>query len=433
MRRWALWAALAAALVGAAVAVLSTTEHLRLMREGLEQRSFCAISETINCDVVNASSYSEFLGVPIAWWGLCFYLLVGGMALVGARSKKDRRSTVAIAWFLTFGSLAYSAYLAYIAGAVLGVWCIECLTMYAVNIALFLFLFAALRVRVAEIPRFFADYLRAVFGKPSNLGFAPRLLPNAVAGLLVFLIGWGAIAAISSGGKARPDEATLGEKLTAFSMQSLYTIEPNPEWPVWGNPKAPVTIVEFSEFQCPFCRVAAFSVKPYLQEFRNDIRFYFVNYPLDNACNDSMPGPMHAFACSAAKAGICAQKLGDFWGFHDDLFRNQQKLSQELILSLADKRGWNRDEFAACIASPETDKRVKADLAAARKIYVSGTPTIFLNERKIRYWRDPKFLQAVVREEIKRAKHPPKAAAARPAPTTPPAPAAKPVTAPASK
>ncbi|MFA4873858.1 MAG: thioredoxin domain-containing protein [bacterium] len=403
IKRWALTVAAIAALVGAALAVLSTVQHLRIMSEGLEQQSFCAISERINCDVVNASSYSEFLGVPIAWWGVCYYIAIGGMALLARFSKRERRSSVAAAWFMSIGGLLYSAFLSYVSATILGVWCVECLVMYSANIFLFIFLYVAMGIPVSGAMQFVRDYALAVFGRSSNLGFAPKVITQAVAVAAVFMVGWGAMAAWQSRAPQGEERASLDEKVKAFYMQSLHEIKIDPDWPVWGNPKATVTIVEFSEFQCPFCRMAAFSVKPYLQEFKGDVRFYFVNYPLDNACNDSMKMPMHQYACLAAKAAICAGEKGKFWKFHDELFRNQKQLSQQTIMKLAEKQGWNRDEFMACVESPETDKRVRADIAAAKAIYVTGTPSLFINGRKLRYWRDPKFLQAIVEEEIKRS------------------------------
>jgi protein-disulfide isomerase/uncharacterized membrane protein len=404
IRRWALWAAVAAAAVGVAFAVLSTHNWLRIRSEGLEQASYCALSATINCDLVSASSYAAFLGVPIAWWGVCFYAAVGGLALLCALSRRDRRATAAAAWFLSCGGLLYSFYLAYISFYVLGVLCVECMGMYAANIALFLLLFAALGVPSTATARFVRDYAMALVGRSSNLGFRPQALGHALAVALVFLVGWGIFASVEAKGKEeRPTGASVDEKVKAFYMQSLHDIPIDPRWPVWGNPDAKVTIVEFSEYQCPFCRLSAFEVKPYLTEFRRDIRYYFVNYPLDNSCNDLLQRPMHPIACEASRAGLCAQERGDFWGFHDELFRNQRQLSESKILDIAAERGWDRDEFSRCMESAEMDGRVRSDVAVGRKIYIEGTPSIFLDGRKLKYWRDPEFLQAIIREEIKRS------------------------------
>lgn len=403
MRKGVLIAAAIVALIGAIVAGISTSQHMRLKEKGFEEASFCALSESVNCDIVNASSYSEFLGIPTAWWGLTFYLCLAGLAFVAAFAREGRAAGM-IAWLMSVGGIFYSAWLAWIAFVVLGVVCIECLSLYAVGIALVILFFVALKLPFGGIMRFFIDYAKAVFGRPSNLGFKPRVLKYAAVIAVVFALGFGVMRGIQANEPGAENEVPLDEKVAAFNMQSLYTIEPEAGWAVWGNPNAKVTIVEYSDFQCPFCRVAAFNVKPYLQEFKDDVRVYFVNFPLDDACNEEMKQPMHPFACMAAKAAICANGRGDFWGFHDDLFRQQRKLNEETILAIGEKRGWTKDDLRTCIASPETDAEVKREIASARKIFVSGTPSLFLNNRKLKYWKDSNFLQAVVKEEIKKAK-----------------------------
>lgn len=404
MKKGILIAAAIVALFGAAVAAVSTQQHFRLQREGFENGSYCAISDKINCDVVNASSYSEFLTIPVAWWGFAFYLCMAGMAFYSAYAGRKARPTVVISWFMSLGGILYSLWLAYIAFFVLEVLCVECLAMYAVNIALVVLLFLALKVPIGGLVTFFIDYIKAFFGRPSNLGFSPRVVRHAVIIGCVFLAAFLVMKGVQANDKKGVTDATTDEKVKAFYMQSLHSVDVGGGWAVWGNPDAKVTIVEFSEYQCPFCKISAFNVKPHLQEFKKQVRYYFVNYPLDNACNDEMDRPMHPHACFAAKAATCANKRGDFWSFHDDLFRSQRGLNEEAILKLADKRGWDRDEFRACIEDPETDAQIKNEIVAGRRAVVTGTPTFFLNGRKLKYWRDPDFLQAVVKEEIKRSK-----------------------------
>lgn len=401
MKRWSLWIVICSAIAGLALALMSTVQHLRIQHEGLAEQSFCAISETINCDIVNASSYAKFLGVPQGWWGACYYLLIAGMAIWSLR-RGERRGTVMATWVLAAGGLLYSAYLAYIAAVVLGVVCIECLGMYAANLLIFICLWITMGAPLARLPLLIRDYARAVFGRPSNLGFAVKIPQHVIAAGIVFGLGWAAFAVYDAGKVGPQGKITLDEKLNAFKQQSIHDIKIDPTWPVWGNPDAKVTVVEYSDFQCPFCKVAAFSLKPYLQEFRKKVRFVFANYPLDNACNDNMKGPMHPYACYAAKAVLCANAKGKFWELHDDLFRNQQKLNEEKILDLATAVGMSKEETQACVASADIDKTVREQIASGQAIYVNGTPTVFVNGRKIKYWSDPAFLQAVVREEIRR-------------------------------
>jgi protein-disulfide isomerase/uncharacterized membrane protein len=389
-----------ACLIGAAIAAISTSQYVRIQKQGLEEKSFCAISEVIDCDIASASSYATLWGIPTAWLGLVSYLLIGGMALFGAVSKKERRATVTIAWFMSIFAVLYSIRMAYILVSVLGVVCLECVGMYLINILVLIGLWAALKVRIKDLGRFFANYIKAVFGKSSELGFKPNVMSHGILILAVFAVGWLVVNDIT--GKSRDMSISTKEMVGAHYEQSLYAIEPASTWPVWGNPNGRVSIIEFSDFECPFCRLAAFNIRPYIHEFKKDVRVYFVNYPLDQSCNPYMQGPMHQKACMAAFAVECANERGDFWGFHDDVFRLKRNLSRDAITGLAVKRGWNADDFAACMDSEMTKARVLEDIEIARKMHISGTPTIIINGRKLKYWRDPAFIRAVIKEELKK-------------------------------
>ena len=402
MRKWALVIAVAAAIFGGTLAAMSTSQHFRIQREGFSEQSFCSISETVNCDIVNASSYSEFFGVPVAWWGLTFYFILLCAALYGIFKNKKSRSTITIAWIISASSLFYCAYLAYIAFFVLNVICIECIGMYLANITIFIFLFVALKIRITNVRQFIFNYLKALFGKNSEIDFNPMAIKHIIIIASIFLISWIVIGNVQAKNDINHYGTSTDKLIKYYYLQSLYSVDINKNWPVWGNPDAKVTIIEFSEFQCPFCRMSSFQVKPYLQEFKKHVRYYFVNYPLDNSCNDTLKRPMHKYACFASKAGICADKKGKFWVFHDDLFRNQKKLNENFILSLAEKYGWSKEEFKKCIESPKTNARLKNDLKAGHKIYVSYTPTIILDGRILKYWRNPDFIRKVVGLEIKK-------------------------------
>lgn len=397
MRKKFLWAVFISSLVGMGISLLATSQYLRIQREGFEEKSFCVVNQLINCDIVNASSYATMLGVPMGWWGFLFYFTIAIFSLYTALSQQERKGSAWAIWLLSAVSVLFSLRMAYVLFATLGVVCIECVAMYALNILIFLLLIGALRLGIRGMLSTLID----VFKKQRFL-----LQPMSVM-LAIFAVG-GLLFRSSTEAKLRDShsrvKATLEEKMRAHYMGSLYDIALNPDWPVWGNPKAKVTIVEFSDFECPYCRVAAFNIKPFLQEFRGDVQFRFVNYPLDQACNADIHHQLHKHSCDAARAGLCADKMGKFWAYHDDIFHHQKDLSSETFLGLAEAQGFNKEEFASCLADPQTEERLQRDLAAAKKLFIQGTPTVFVNGRQLRYWSDGEFLRAVIREELKRTK-----------------------------
>lgn len=170
--------------------------------------------------------------------------------------------------------------------------------------------------------------------------------------------------------------------------------------PSIGSADAPVTIIEFSDFQCPFCRKAAFTLKPYLKEFRNDVRFVFFNFPLDSACNPAIQQTMHPVSCVAAKAVLCAEKQGKFWELHDEAFENQKRLSRSTLLELATKFGLDTAALEKCMSSDEISAVLKRDVDEGNRLEVKGTPAVYLNGRFLRDWPDSERLRMVIESAL---------------------------------
>ncbi|MFH1654022.1 MAG: thioredoxin domain-containing protein [Pseudomonadota bacterium] len=394
---------------GAILSLLSTAQHFRIVKSGFMEQSYCAMSEYINCDIVNASSYSEFLGVPIAWWGFIFYLIILAFSIYIYFPKKNyqedeenksREHTKTIIFGMGVSSCIYSLFLAYIATIVLGAVCLECLGMYLCNILITISAYFLMNKKFSEVPLYLFNYVKAIF----RFNFKNTFWRHIAVIAAFFAVGWFFILQIQPAKSQGVDGMSMDDRAEAFYRQSLHEIAIDPSWPVWGNPDAPVKIVEFSEFQCPFCRISSYEVRPFLQEFRKDIAYYFVNYPLDLSCNPGMEKQMHEYACEAARASMCALREGKFWPFHDELFRKARSISPKLFRKLAEENKMDIDKFETCMKDASINKQILKDINAGNKIYVNGTPTIFLNGRKITDWQNRKLVNRLVKEEIKKTK-----------------------------
>lgn len=139
--------------------------------------------------------------------------------------------------------------------------------------------------------------------------------------------------------------------------------------PVKGPADAKVTIVEFSEFQCPFCRQGAQTMDQVLAAYPKDVKHVFKNLPL----------PMHNNAKSSCVAALAAGRQGKYWEMHDKLFANQQRLGSELYNSLAQELGLDLAKFKADLEDPALAKQVDEEKALADKLGVHGTPGYFIN------------------------------------------------------
>jgi protein-disulfide isomerase len=158
--------------------------------------------------------------------------------------------------------------------------------------------------------------------------------------------------------------------------------------PLRGSPMAPITLYEFSDFQCPHCKVAAPILKKVVEESDGKAKLIFKQYPL----------PGHSRAREAAKAAIAAQKQGKFWEMHDLLFQNQDDLQVAKFDDYAKKIGLDLKRFKADMESKETEKKIEADVAEGKKAGIDSTPSIFVNDRRFIF--PPDQLSAYVQEEL---------------------------------
>ena len=143
--------------------------------------------------------------------------------------------------------------------------------------------------------------------------------------------------------------------------------------PAQGPKDAPVTIVEFTDFQCPFCKATQATLKQLHDKYGDKIRLVHMDYPL----------PFHAHAMDAAKAARCANEQGKFWQYHDALFADQSKLAPADLKATATKLGMNSSKFDTCFDSAKYDSQIKADQAAGEKVGVDGTPAFFIDGRPL--------------------------------------------------
>jgi protein-disulfide isomerase len=139
--------------------------------------------------------------------------------------------------------------------------------------------------------------------------------------------------------------------------------------PVRGPDDAKVTIVEFSDFQCPFCAKVGPTLKKIEEEYGDKVRIAFKQLPLD----------FHAKAVPASKAALAAAKQGKFWEMHDLIFANQKELGTEKYSAWASELGLDVEQFKKDMASEDIQKWIDSDKLEAAKLGVTGTPSFFVN------------------------------------------------------
>ena len=160
---------------------------------------------------------------------------------------------------------------------------------------------------------------------------------------------------------------------TAGSGQTLQTFEIKSTDHIRGSVNAPITLVEFSDFQCPYCGQHYPTLKKILNDYQGKVRLVYKHFPLT----------FHQFSEKAAEASECASEQGKFWEYHDKLFENQQNLSAENLKQWAKDLALNSSQFNNCLDSGKYASKVQADYNEGQQKGVNGTPATFVNGKLI--------------------------------------------------
>ncbi|HVG08403.1 MAG TPA: thioredoxin domain-containing protein [Thermoanaerobaculia bacterium] len=162
--------------------------------------------------------------------------------------------------------------------------------------------------------------------------------------------------------------------------------------PAQGPATAPITIVEFSDFQCPYCARLIPTLDQVKAKYGDKVRIVFRQYPLS----------FHQNAQKAAEASLCANEQGKFWELHNAMFGNQQELAVEQLKAKAAELGMNAEQFNTCLDNAKFAAQVKADFDEGAKAGVSGTPAMFINGRFLSGAQPLNEITKVIDDELAR-------------------------------
>ncbi len=176
--------------------------------------------------------------------------------------------------------------------------------------------------------------------------------------------------------------------------------------PTRGPASAPIVLVEYTDYQCPYCAKAQPTIDAVMARYDGQVRHVFKNLPL----------PMHPQAQLAGEAALCAQDQGLYWEFHDWLFANQRTMNRDSMMAQAAAMNMDVELFGACIAQETYREKVDADMREARGFGITGTPGFMINGRVLTGAQPFESFEAIIDEELTR-----KGIAIPPKPEPPPA------------
>ena len=371
-------------------------EHYQLHFGESSGQGLCNVSETFNCAAVSASSYAQFLGVPMALWGLLVNLALLGLIawtpfVDDVKRAAHRRNLLTLSGAVALASIVMGA----ISSFVIQRYCPMCILAYVLSFVTFITLWLG-------VPK-------PAPGKSAALT-APRTSAKDFVPLLVVLAVVFVAANIANDQLAKSYGATNIDRLVkdavadwqAAPKHDIKTFEPLVKGA--APEAAKMSITEFADFRCIHCRHAAPVLKAFVQS-HPDVRIEFQAWPLDGECNTSMKQANGA-SCLLARAVYCANKQNKGWAAHDWVFENMEKWGsvdqiKGGIPELATAIGASSADLETCASAPETKDAIEKQAAVGTSLSLTGTPSIFVNGKKLPAGQSLPVLNEVYRQLAK--------------------------------
>ena len=359
--RTAWWLFLIISIIGLGLAAHLTYVHIGV-HTITDFSSGCNINQTFNCESVALSPYSVFLGIPVSLWGGMAYLFFLVMSILGIRRKRPEIFPLhGLLLLTTIFGFVVSLSLAYISYTQIKALCPTCMGTYAVN--LFLVIIAIAIYKGEEVA--VGQCITQIF----------RWLPK---GLLLILVGGICLAVlIAVYPKYWKEDAQRGRL-----SKILQGADHGHHWIGAKNPS--ITIVEFADYECYYCRKMHYKLRRYVQRFPTIIRLIHRHYPLDNKCNSNIKSQIHLRACMLARAAYCAGKQNQFWKANDLFYKQGKKMGENQAAIGVGNFGVKQKAFKECLASDEAHEAILKDLQAGEKLGIRGTPFFTMNGKAYR-------------------------------------------------
>lgn len=377
----------------------------------------CEAARSFSCDEVIASEWGKLtlvagewrVEIPTAMLGYVFFAALGSWLLIfGVPQGPQRRLHVVPTLFVLAG-LAAAGGFEYVMFALLGKLCPLCMLTHAFILLLFVVVLLMWRRRPVQLA---ADDDRRGFTAPG----VPQVLPAGRLFLATLVLtgattalGWYIYKSQLHSGYANAYFARWQDydkdtrlNYDRFLAQVPLDIAVHPDDPVLGPADAKHTVVVFSDFLCPYCKMLAAMLDQRRKEFPGEFRIVFKHFPLDKNCNPELKNSLNPNACVGAAAVEAARLLKGndaFWTLHDFIFRSPNRFSAEKVIEEVAKLGITRDEYVRKINTASTLDHVKINIAQGRKLGLESAPNLFFDGRPLKAWGDRHLWRYLLSDE----------------------------------
>ena len=333
--------------------------------------SFCSINNFIDCDSVAKTVDSQFLGIPLAYWGMFFYLIVLFLSFV------DKLKNIKFLKFLSVFKNPYTyisilgvfSFLISISLAIKSVFiikklCVLCVFTYFLNLFIGLLAYTLTEKKfITQVKEFFLDIFDGIKKYPITF-------------TIITLSAICFVTYTSTSFVFTPHVKRIK------SLQHFAKMKTNPfriTGNILGDKDGKITVELYSDFVCPICYTYNLMIHKAMSEL-NNIKIEHHNFPLDKACNSYIRVQLHNGACRMAKYGIAAENQNKYWDMATELFEKQPE-NDEAALKIAKDLNLDIKQFKKDINSEETYKKLKEDIKNARTLYnLNGTPALVIDK-----------------------------------------------------
>jgi len=363
------WLAAICSLLAIGIHFYLTRHHLDLQYGTYEGASICNINQTLDCDSVNTSSFSELFGAPLALWGAVANAAML-LLLLWTKTTSFRNAHLNRICFLFAGTIALASVIMIgISSFQLGTYCLFCILTYLCSFGLLLGVVKMIPLELSQV----GNTLRYLLSRGEEGGISYLIFFAAIP-----------VAVFIFNGMFR---SRFGDDLSYIIQESKSYWQTNPYFDFDtstglhqkdSQQNYRMHIVEFADFGCSHCRAAAPSLNAFSKS-RQDVQFTFMNFPLDGNCNPAITAPGHS--CALAKGVFCANQQGKGWEFHDWLFEHQGSVTD--VKQVASELKLEPRRFEECLESSATHEAIMKQASQGKSAGVNGTPTIFVNGKQL--------------------------------------------------
>lgn len=378
--------------------------YLQLIREQVgSSGNFLSIFFNEDCDAFLQGTFTGFMSLSWSAWGILYFSVILSLFLLQNFLPKDfgkALNTANTAWVVC-GNL-FSIVLLLLMFLEIYPFCKFCLAIHGINFGLLGIVWSQYEGTVRQ---FFAQIglgLNYLFtGQSVQIDEAKWKLVGFVCiilfGLCIYQRALFAekISPLYTTSTTPSNEAILSN----FNNQPIKEIPLSTQDARIGATTAPIEMIVFSDFQCPYCASFAEKTQEWVDIYPNQLQVIFKHFPLSNQCNRDIEGDLHPNACQAALAAQAAHNQGYFSNFHDQLF--QSDLREADYVSWAQEMGLEVEQFEQDYNSKENLEKLMADIELANTLEVAGTPSVFINGRKMKD-ANPENIQLLISELSKR-------------------------------